>query len=67
MKKELEELNKKVDVLIALSILDKNIKTNEKVILLGRLGLDNKDTSKILGISESHVRKEKSLRKRKNA
>lgn len=66
MKKEFEELNKKIDVLIALSILDKNIKTNEKVVLLERLSLDNKDISKILGISESHVRKEKSLMKRKN-
>jgi len=66
----LEEINKKLSILIKLNLKDRKMSMREKVKLLLDFDLSNKEISKILDISEIYVRKEKSsikkLGKKKN-
>jgi|GEM_PF-5293433 DNA-directed RNA polymerase specialized sigma subunit len=66
----LEEINKKLSILIKLNLKDRKMSMREKVKLLSDFDLSNKEISKILDISEIYVRKEKSsikkLGKKKN-
>lgn len=64
LEKNLKEINSKLSVLISLQLLKENFSVKEKVAILVRAGVDNQSISKILGISEKHVSKEKSLMKR---
>jgi DNA-directed RNA polymerase specialized sigma subunit len=56
----LEEINKKLSILIKLNLKDRKMSMREKVKLLSDFDLSNKEISKILDISEIYVRKEKS-------
>jgi len=66
MTDEIKDLNRRFEALLALTISTKELKLNEKIQFLGRFDFDNKSISRILGISENHVAKEKSLLKKKN-
>jgi hypothetical protein len=60
-----EEINAKLGALISLSLIEKDINLKEKIELLSKAGLKNVEIAKILGISQMHVAKEKSLAKNK--
>jgi DNA-directed RNA polymerase specialized sigma subunit len=62
--KMLEEISKKLSILIKLNLENKERSIREKVKLLSDFDLSNKDISMILDISEMHVSKEKSLLKK---
>ena len=66
IEKILDEINRKLSILIKLNLKDKEMSIREKVKLLSDFELTNKEISMILDISEKYVSKEKSiLRKRK--
>ena len=64
-----EELSKKLSVVIALlndlKFRESKAQIKDKIAYFVRFGLNNKDISEILDISEKHVSKEKSLLKKK--
>jgi DNA-binding NarL/FixJ family response regulator len=63
-----EELSKKLNVVIALlndiKFREDKAQIKEKIAYFVRFGLNNRDVSEILDISEKHVSKEKSLLKK---
>ena len=59
-----QEINSKLSVLISLSLVDKEISLKQRIIILSNTGLKNSEIAKILGISQVHVAKEKSLAKK---
>lgn len=64
---QLKKLNSKLDILIALQMVEekpKNLK--EKIKLLNDLGAETSEIASILGITSSHAAKERSLLKKKN-
>lgn len=65
-----KELNKKLNVVIALlndlKFRESKASVKEKIAYFTRFKLNNSDISDILGISEKHVSKEKSLMKSQN-
>ena len=63
--KTFKEINAKLSVLISLALGNKPKSIKEKVEFLSKLGVSNKDISRILNISEKHVAKEKSLIKKR--
>jgi hypothetical protein len=60
----LKEMDGKLDVIISLILAERPIAVKDKIVLLANFSIGNKDISRILGISESHVKKEKSLAKK---
>ena len=65
IEKIFKEISGKLSVLISLSLENKELLIKDKVELLSRFNITNKDIAKILNISEIHVAKEKSLIKRR--
>lgn len=65
-----DSVEKKLNAIIALlneiNNRDQKITLKQNVGRLTALGLSNKDVARILGISEKHVSKEKSLAQGKN-
>lgn len=61
----LMEISRKLSILIRLSLKDEELTIKEGVKLLSQFDLSNKEISQILGISEKHVAKEKSLIKKR--
>lgn len=59
-----EEMNNKLGVLISLSLIGTDMNLREKIIMLANAGLKNSEIAKILGISQMHAAKEKSLAKK---
>ena len=64
--KELKRISEKADVLIGIFLdlhdaLTKKRSIRDKVSYLSSRGLSNGEVSRVLGISEGHVSKEKSL------
>lgn len=59
-------LDCKLSLIAALLIRKEESSIKDKVALADSVSLSNKDASRILGISESHFAKEKSLLKKKN-
>ena len=66
MSEETKDLSKRIEVLLSLEMIKQEMKLNEKIKFLNNFELDNKSIARILGISENHVAKEKSLMKKKN-
>lgn len=62
--KLLGEISKKLSVLIKLFLIEKELTVREKIKLLAEFNFSNKEIANILGISEKHVSKEKSLLKK---
>lgn len=64
---QLKKLNSKLDILIALQMVEEAPKTlKEKIKLLTGLGAETSEIASILRIKSGHVSKEKSYLKRKN-
>lgn len=59
-------LDSKLSLIAALLIRKEESSIKERVALADSVSLSNKDASRILGISESHFAKEKSLLKKKS-
>lgn len=58
-------LDNKLTLLVNLLMRKEELSIKDKVVLTDNMSLSNKDASKILGISESHYAKEKSLLKKR--
>lgn len=58
----LEQISKKLSVLIALSFKNdtQNLSNSERIIILGRFGLNNQDIADILGTTKGTVEVQKS-------
>jgi len=61
----LNSINNKLSVLINLLLKEKEMSIKEKVALLENISISYKEAAQILGISEKHYSKEKSLLKNK--
>jgi len=59
-----QEINDKLSVLISLALIDRDISLRQKITLMANTGLKNAEIAKILGITQIHVAKEKSLAKK---
>jgi len=59
-------LNSKLSIIINLLMRKEDINVKDKVALLENVNISYKEASKILGISEKHYSKEKSLLKRRS-
>jgi len=59
-----QEINSKLSVLISLSLMEKDVSLRQRIIVMANAGLKNVEIAKILGISQVHVAKEKSLAKK---
>jgi len=65
IEKIFKEMSGKLSVLISLSLEGKKLSIKDKVELLSKFDMSNKEIAKILNISEIHVAKEKSLIKKR--
>jgi len=64
---QLKKLNSKIDILIALQMVeDKPKQLKEKIKLLSDLGVETAEIASILRTKSGHVSKERSLLKKKN-
>lgn len=64
---QLKKLNSKIDILIALQMVeDKPKQLREKIRLLSDLGAETAEIASILRSKPGHVSKERSLLKKKN-
>lgn len=59
-----QEISAKLSTLISLSLMEKDINLRQRIIIMSNSGLKNTEIAKILGISQVHVAKEKSLAKK---
>jgi len=66
--KQLKKMIEKLDILIALQMVEEKPKTSrEKIRLLGELGASPIEIASILRVKPKYVSKERSLMKKKNA
>lgn len=65
-KEILTSLNSKLSIIINLLMRKEKLNVKDKVALLENINISYKEASKILGISEKHYSKEKSLLKKRN-
>ena len=64
---QLRKLNSKLDILIALQMVDEKPKNiRDKIKLLDELGAQTSEIASILRIKPGHASKERSLMKKKN-